>query len=170
MYTVKNKGSFPVIIRDLNLHISGGKTVDLDTLFKQDTVRRSVDLQKLIERDKLELVEKETVKVAPKKVARPSLPQNPQSDQQILIALQKGFLEIKEMLQSGTVLTPAQEKVIEEYDEETRKRITELQVQNLSGEIGKTEKNFDQIGESTRKHEQLNDLLNVLDDIEKEGE
>jgi len=170
MYTVKNVGTFPIIIRDLNLHISGGKIVDLDSLFKQDTIRRSVDLQKLLDKGKLFLVEKKLEKIKPKSFIPTTIIKNDnQHDSKILTELKKDLGEIKDLLKSGSHVVAQTEGNQVEYDEETRKKITNLQVKNLSDGMGKAKKNFDKMGESTEKQEKLDNLLDVLDSLEKGG-
>ena len=165
MYIVKNNGSYPVIIRDLNLHISGGKSVDLDTLFNPDTVRRSVDLSQLISKNKVSLLQKEKIAENKTVVDKP-IPKQSQ-DQLKLDDFKKDLLEIKEMLRSGAMPVAVVEK--ESHDEETIKRITNLQVQSLSTDSENVEKNFEHIGKSTEKKEKLDQLLDVLDSLDNGG-
>ena len=166
MYIVKNTGAYPVIIRDLSLHIAGGKTVDLDTLFKPNIVRMSGDLISLVKRDKLSEVDKEVKPPDPVQSKPVFIPQKTQSDSKILTEL----LEIKKMLKSGVTSQVASENTQEDHDEETLKMITDMQVKNLSGDVGDVKKNFEQIGESTNSKGNLDQLLDVLDSLEEKGE
>jgi len=170
MYIVKNTGTFPVMIRDLNLHIAGGKIVDLDELFKADTVRKSVDLKRLIKQEKIKEINKETQAPKPTPVFQKpsSRPQEPQVESKILVDLQKGLLEIKDMLRSGVLSQSAEEK--QNYDEETLKRIADLQVKNLSDNTENVKKNFEQIGQSTKATENIDQLLGVLDSLDEKGD
>lgn len=162
MYIVKNIGQYPIIIRDLNLHIAGGKTVDLDELFNPDTVRRSVSLQTLIGRRKLIISDN----VEQNKIDTVAI--ETQNNPKILVELKKDLIEIKDMLRS---VSPNHSQSVEQkYDEDTTKRITELQVSNLSKSIDDAKKNFDNIGKSTNKSENLDKLLGVLDSLDNKGE
>jgi len=169
MYSIKNNGSYPIIIRDLNLHIAGGKTVDLDCLFKHDTVRRSVDLQNLISNNKLELVGKEKVEQI-KTVVVKNIKRESQEDSKLLAELRSDLLEIKDILRSGKKDNYPSESVRQGYNDETIRQITDLQVRNLSENDSDIEKNFENIGQTIKKSEKLNDLLDVLDALDGKGE
>jgi hypothetical protein len=169
MYIVKNQGQFPVIIRDLSLHIAGGKEVDLDELFKRDIINRSVNLEKLINSKKLVLVnkeQKEEKKTSPiKQIVKKEKKQD--VDNSVIYGIRKDLAELKEMLKNGIVSSGGSVSNIEEINPETAEKINKLRVANLSKEDYDIEKNFEEIGNATEKSEQLGDLLDVLDSLDE---
>lgn len=171
MYKVKNVGEYPVIIRDLNLHVSGGKEVDLDTLFNQDTVRRSVDLVRLIEKGKIKVLSKNEPRQKNPVVSKrpPQKDPSQQQDSKMYAELKKDLAEIKDLLRASpqTVSEIAEQT---DYDEDTLRQITDLQVNNLSRGTEEAERNFEDLGNSTEKKEKLDDLLNVLDSLGEKGD
>ena len=163
MFIIKNPGQFPVIIRDLNLHIAGGKEVDLDSLFSRDTVERSVNLDRLINANKIVIVGQEKAEKKQQRIVRQK-PKENNLDAAILLELRKDLLEVKDMLRAG-----AGERRNEENSEvsaETVERLNKLKVRNLSLEDYEVEKNFEKIGNTVEKEEGLSDLLDTLDSLE----
>lgn len=168
MFTVKNPGQFPVIIRDLNLHVAGGKEVDLDSLFSRDTIERSVNLERLIKYKKIVIVEQEKVEKKPnqsvvKKVGKDASGADPA----LLLELRKDILEVKDLIRSGSFFGGS--GVCEEpADPETEEKLNKLRVHNLSKDNYEVETNFENIGKITEKEEALGDLLDTLDALEGE--
>jgi len=169
MYLIKNTGQFPIIIRDLSLHVRGGKTIDLDSVIKRATIEKSVDLQKLISSNKLIVVEKDGQTIEKSKPVTLQKKQNNESDNILLFDLKRDLLEIKSLLQglpSGMVSIKKDSK--EEHDEKTEQRIIDLKVRNLSKEDKSAYINFDDIGKVLQKKEEVTNLMDVLDSLENE--
>lgn len=167
MYIVKNVGQFPVIIRDLNLHIAGGKEVDLDSLYSRDTVVRSVNLERLVQSKKVVVVEQDAVKKKIPSVARQEQKKRGEVDAAILLELKKDILEVKDMLKSGGAQIRHSESIESDLSSEATDKLNKLRVRNLSKEDYSVEKNFETIGQTVEKEEQLNDLLETLDALDK---
>jgi hypothetical protein len=128
-------------------------------------VFRSVDLQKLLKKNKLILVES-SQEVNVKKES-PKIEKNISSKEEgkVLAELRKDLIEIKDLIRNGIISTPAILNEKDEYNEETKKQITALQVRNLSETDGKVEKNFDNIGHSIEKTENVDKLSDILDSL-----
>jgi len=166
MFIVKNNGQFPIIIRDLNLHVSGGKEVDLDSLFSRDTIDRSVNLARLVQSNKLLIVNKEKKEV--KKQVPIAKSKNVESavDSSLLLQIKKELLEVKDLIRSGASSRPSV-RVEESLSQDTIDKLNKLRVMNLSKDDCEVETNFDQIGNTTEKEEGLGALLDALDALEE---
>ena len=169
MYSINNPGQFPVFIRDLQLYVPGGKTIDLDKSVRRDTSNRSTDLEKLLRTKKLSLVAKngggEIVKVAPKKAKK----EDP-TDKRDILELKKGMLEIIDLLKSGAIVSGVSNMTVqdvEDRDPETMRKIAELQANSLANKKVEKTTNFDKIGkESTSDNDDLDSALDVLDNLD----
>jgi hypothetical protein len=169
MYSVSNPGQFPVFIRDLQLYVPGGKTIDLDKTIRRDTSNRSTDLEKLLRSKKILLVAKdgggEVAKVAPRKARR-----DEGGDKRDILELKKGMLEIIDLLKSGSITSggPAiPQHMLEDKDPETLQKIAELQANAIANKEVEKSTNFDKIGkESTSDVDDLDSALDALDNLD----
>jgi hypothetical protein len=171
MYVVKNLGQFPVIIRDLSFHLAGGKSVDLDTVFKRDTSSRSVDLTRLIDSKKLEVLNKDGNEIKEKIIEKHTVKvvNEGGKDSAVLLKLGQDMADLKELLLKGG-FSPVnnQSNSDNDVDEGTLKRLAELKAKNISSEKMDVSRNFETIGKETTKEESLDDLLDVMENLEGE--
>lgn len=167
MYIVKNPGQFPIIIRDLNLHIAGGKEVDLDSLYSRDTIVRSVNLERLVQSKKVVIVEQDAVEKKRPAAVQKEPKKSGSVDAAILLELKKDILEVKDMLKSGGAQIRQPESSESDLSSEATDKLNKLRVRNLSKEDYSVEKNFETIGQTVEKEEQLSDLLETLDALDK---
>jgi hypothetical protein len=167
MFSVHNPGQFPVFIRDLQLYVQGGKTLDLDLKVRRDTSNRSTDLEKLFRSKKLVLIEKdgggEVAKAPPR-----SSKKETGGDKRDIVELKKGIADIMEFLKSGNFGGgTAVPQAIEERDPETLKQLAELQANSLANKTVETKTNFDKIGtESISEKDNVDDMLDILDNLD----
>jgi len=166
MFVIQNLGKFSVIIRDLNLNISGGKSVDIDTLVKRENAEKSVDLQRLISSNKLSVLNKDNIILVeqPVVVAKKAEDNSNTLDNTLLRQLRNDILEVKDFLRAmpkGNTIVKSEEV----YDEATTNSLVALKVRNLSNNNMDLKTNFDKLGESTNKEDRLDDLLNTLDSL-----
>jgi len=170
MFTIRNPGQFPVFIRDLQIYVDGGKTVDLDQQIRRETSNKSADLDRLFRSKKLVLVGKdgggEVVKKKPKKSPK----QDSGGDKRDIVELKKGMMEILDFLKSGNFSPSAQNAVqqaVESKDPDTMRKIAELQANSLANQKVETSVNFDKIGvESVSSNDNVDDMLDILDNLD----
>ena len=170
MFIVRNNGKFPILIRDLSLHISGEKEIDLDTIIKRENADKSFNLQKMIETKKLEVIKKDNI--VTKRVEQKTIKEqeiNPINNS-VLMELRKDISSIKDLLMDNRISSVHPKEKLEELDEETKKKLVDLKVRNFSKDGSGVEKNYNQLGTSTEKIESLDSLLNTLDDLDRNGD
>lgn len=177
MYVIRNNGRFPVVVRDLNYHIEGGKSIDLDLVFRRENVESSVDLKNLIKCKKVEVLNKDSYNPHRPTVIREGAPITPSTsnsslpqDSAAMLELLKEIKEMKNLIGQGVAIGSGGERVVndlEGYDEETRKKIADLQARSLSQNKNEVEKNFENIGNVTEKKDSnINDMLDILDSLD----
>jgi hypothetical protein len=174
MFVIKNNSRFPVVIRDLNYHIQGNKSVDLDLIFRRETAENSVDLKNIIKCKKVDVLNKDN---------HISTKQNVVKDQEAfkaakpaeiapstLIELVKEIKSMKDLLSQGATIQHVQSnntvEVASNYDEATKKKIADLQARSLAQKDNEVEKNFENIGKVTEKKDSgVGNMLDILDSL-----
>lgn len=177
MFRIKNIGEHPVLIRDLNLQISGGKEVDLDSFLPESTYSRSVDLKTLEEKNKIEILDKIENNVKKTNIIKNQNIKNKEKsndlNDKILREVRSEIHEFKKMLQCAIIngVNSNQENK-KQHNQETESRVTNLQVANLTKEDSenRVKKNFKDIGKSIEKQEEISSLSKLLQSLQDEGE
>ena len=172
MFVIRNDGRFPVVIRDLNYHVQGGKSVDLDLIFRRETSEASVDLRNLIKCKKVHIINKDQYVAAPRVSPQPE-PQPEKKDLESLALneLLKEIRGMKDLLANGVNISNVSEvkQDLSQYDDATRKKIADLQARSLSQRKDEVEKNFENIGKVTEKQDHsVNNMLDILDSLEND--
>ena len=176
MYVVKNPGKFPVIIRDLNYHIAGGKVIDLDDIFARSNVEKSVDLKRLLHAKKIRVINKGgTSKLEePQEEVRELPPSHPCEEKSsegssslkeaLLLKLGRDMSEIKEILEEG-IHAPSGEMSGASMGEDMARQLAEVKAKNITNKDLDVSKNFEKIGKETTKEEALDSLLDIMDNL-----
>lgn len=172
MYVVKNNGRFPVIIRDLNYHIEGGgKAVDLDLVFRREMTEKSVDLKNLFRCKKLILLNKSEVEI--QKPLPPQIKKEPDvvettdpKSNELLALLLKKFGDLESAIHNGGGVSVNNSEP--QYNDSTMEKLAELKANSLANKEDEVERNFSDIGKTTeQKDNSLNDMLNILNNLDK---
>ena len=174
MYIIRNNGRFPVVVRDLNYHIQGGKSIDLDLVFRRENSESSVDLKNLIKCKKVEILNKDQYQVKKPQIIKDE--PKPQTvvaqDSKTMIELLKEMREMKDLISQGVNVgggVVSSSDNLKGYDEETRKKIADLQARSLSQKEAEVEKNFENIGNVTEnKDGGIGDMLDILDSLDND--
>jgi hypothetical protein len=174
MFVLQNNGRFPIIIRDLNLHIEGGKSVDMDLTFRREMTEASVDLKNLLRCKKIVLLNKtdyKNEKPLPPQIKKENTAiekTDPKSNEMLALLLKK-FGDIEEVLKhvgSGTDISKEPE-----YTDETWAKLADLKAKNLMDNDKEVEKNFENIGNTTEKKDNSAiDMLNILNNLDNQGD
>ena len=169
MYVILNKSSFPIIIRDLNFHIAGGKSVALDLVISINTSEVSEDLKKLIDSKKIEIINKDNYRKEENKPKKSSEDKKVRTslDDGFLLDLKKDLIEIKNFIKEKKDSGKNVESE-ESSDPEVQKKLADLRVRNISKQEFVIKTNFDKLGESTVKKDEISNLVDVLDSLSKE--
>jgi len=173
MFVLQNNGRFPIIIRDLNFHIEGGKSIDMDMTFRREMTEASVDLKNLLRCKKIVLLNKteyNNEKPLPPQIKRDStvIEKTDPKGNEMLALLLKKFGDIEDVLKQGGVGGGFKEP---EYTNETWEKLADLKAKNLADNDKEVIKNFENIGNTTEKKDNsAMDMLDILNNLDNQGE
>lgn len=159
MFLIKNARTFPVVIRDLSFHVAGNSIVDLSEFFPRDSINKSVDLRKLLENDKIQILKQSEEKKSethPPPVVVEKVVHNNHNDE--LIEKLNSFEELLKNIALGGVKQETNHLNLSEIESELKAKI-------LSDNPNKIEANFDDIGEKKKRKDDVDDLINILEDL-----
>jgi hypothetical protein len=176
MYVIRNEGRFPVVVRDLNYHVEGGKSIDLDLVFRREKSEASVDLKNLIRCKKVIVLNKDQYTSQKQNIVRdreqphPQTSEKPDLDSLVLTELLKEIRGMKDMFEQGVNVNSTNvNQSVKKYDDATNAKIAELQARTLSQGNNEVEKNFENIGNVTEnKDSNVSDMLDILDSLGNE--
>jgi hypothetical protein len=179
MFVIRNEGRFPVVVRDLNYHIQGGKSIDLDLVFRRETSEASVDLKNLIKCKKVFVLNKDQYASTKQNIVQQSAVQTVSKEEPLsnnvsplaLTELLKEIRGMKDLLAQGNNISSSNDVVqdLSQYDDATRQKIADLQARSLSQKDNEVEKNFENIGNVTEKTDSgIGNMLDILDSLEND--